>query len=246
MRRIFLPVLAVCLAVAAMAAPAEADHSWGDYHWARTSNPFTLLVGDNVDASWDGHLRTAASDWSSDTAGNPLNVSVVPGQAKGRNCRPAAGRIEVCNARYGNNGWAGIATIWIGSGSHITQGSVRVNDTYMNGAPEDSRAHVMCQEVGHTFGLDHQDESGADLNTCMDYADAFDNPRPNAHDYEQLAVIYEHLDSFSTIGTNAAAGQAGRAGAQPSTVKRVDGKDHSTITEYFADGTRRVTFVDWA
>ena len=28
--------------------PATANHSWEDYHWARTSNPFTLDVGDNV------------------------------------------------------------------------------------------------------------------------------------------------------------------------------------------------------
>ena len=29
--------------------------------------------------------------------------------------------------------------------------------------------HVICQEIGHTFGLDHQSETGASLNTCMDY-----------------------------------------------------------------------------
>lgn len=47
---------------------------------------------------------------------------------------------------------------------------------------------MMCQEIGHDFGLDHQDESGADLNTCMDYSDALDNPSPNNHDYQQLQV----------------------------------------------------------
>jgi len=28
--------------------------------------------------------------------------------------------------------------------------------------------HVICQEIGHTFGLDHQDESGISLNSCID------------------------------------------------------------------------------
>lgn len=56
------------------------------------------------------------------------------------------------------------------------------------------RQHVMCQEIGHDFGLDHQDESGADLDTCMDYSSALDNAHPNAHDYEQLETIYAHLD----------------------------------------------------
>src|SRR5688572_31754287 len=50
--------------------------------------------------------------------------------AKGK-CRPTAGRIEVCNAAYGNNGWLGIAQIWI-SGAHITQGTTKLNDTYFN------------------------------------------------------------------------------------------------------------------
>jgi len=39
----------------------------------------------------------------------------------------------------------------------------------------------MCQEIGHIWGLGHQDESGADFHTCMDYAtnpDA-DNMHPN-------------------------------------------------------------------
>ena len=75
-----------------------------------------------VDAGWDGHLRTAVRDWSADTAGNPLNATVVAGAAKGRQCKPTAGRVEVCNGRYGTTGWSGIATIWIGSGGHITQG----------------------------------------------------------------------------------------------------------------------------
>ncbi len=35
-------------------------------------------------------------------------------------------------------------------------------------------------EVGHTFGLDHQDESGADLDTCMDYAKGLVNPSPTS------------------------------------------------------------------
>jgi len=54
---------------------------------------------------------------------------------------------------------------------------------------------LKCQEIGHTFGLDHQDESRADLNTCMDYSNNLDNPSPNQHDYGQLASIDSHLDS---------------------------------------------------
>ncbi len=66
---------------------------------------------------------------------------------------------------------------------------------------------VMCQEIGHTLGLDHQDEnfSNANLGTCMDYtSDPSTNQRPNAHDYEQLVSIYsQHLDSTNTATATA-------------------------------------------
>lgn len=56
----------------------------------------------------------------------------------------------------------------------------------------------MCQEIGHAFGLDHQDENfnNANLGTCMDYTNnPNSNQHPNAHDYEELGIIYNHLDS---------------------------------------------------
>ena len=245
MRRFLLAAAVGVMATGVLAAPASANHSWGNYHWARTANPFTVAVGDNVDAGWDGHLRTAVRDWSVDTAGNPLNAVVVSGASKGRQCKASAGRVEVCNASYGNTGWSGIATIWISSGGHITQGTAKMNDFYMAGRPEVSKAHVMCQEVGHDWGLDHQDESGADLNTCMDYADAFDNAHPNRHDYEQLAAIYSHVDSFTTIGS-AATGLAGRDGARPYKTERKDNRRSSRIIEHFSDETKRITLIEWA
>ncbi|MGC4939945.1 hypothetical protein [Kribbella sp. DT2] len=58
---------------------------------------------------------------------------------------------------YGNNGWAGLASINLSGSGHISTGSVKLNDTYESGAPTAERQGVMCQEVGHTYGLDHQD-----------------------------------------------------------------------------------------
>jgi hypothetical protein len=48
--------LAVLLALVAFSPAAQANHSWGKYHWARTSNPFTLQLADNVSSTWDGYL----------------------------------------------------------------------------------------------------------------------------------------------------------------------------------------------
>lgn len=193
---------ATTLALAVSGTGALASHSWGSYHWARTSNPFTLALGDNVSSAWDAYLATTAADWS---ASSVLDLTIVPGSG-GKNCRPRAGRVETCSAKYGRNGWLGLASIWA-SGSHITQGTVKVNDTYFNTAAYNTPAWrnlVMCQEVGHTLGLDHQDEdfSNPNLGTCMDYTGAPEsNQHPNAHDYEMLETIYAHLDSTTTVGS---------------------------------------------
>ena len=60
----------------------------------------------------------------------------------------------------------------------------------------------MCQEIGHTLGLDHQDENfdNPPLGTCMDYSsDPVPNQHPNQHDYDQLDFIYAHLDELTSI-----------------------------------------------
>ncbi|HEU4892599.1 MAG TPA: hypothetical protein VFT47_13680 [Vicinamibacterales bacterium] len=203
-------VAAVAGAVVMTVGSLSANHSWGSYHWARTANPFTLAVGDNVSSAWDSYLNTAISDWSASTV---LNLAKVAGGTRPRQCKATSGRIEVCNDAYGNNGWLGIARISV-SGTHITAATTRVNDSYFNTATYNTpawRRLVMCQEVGHDFGLDHQDETfnNPNLGTCMDYTSDPDgggfygptNEHPNKHDYDQLDTIYRHLDGTSTVGS---------------------------------------------
>ena len=245
MRKALLSIAAVSLTIAAFTAPAAADHRWDGYHWARQANPFTLKLGDNVSSSWDPYLAMAADDWSADVAGNPVNARVVTGSSSPRKCRPVAGRIEVCSYRYGRRGWLGIAEVWVSANNHITQATTKVNDTYYDTAKYNRpewKAMVMCQEIGHDFGLDHQDESGADFHTCMDYADSpdADNMHPNTHDYEELASIYKHLDSTTTIGAQATSSTRG------SDVASVHRADRSTIVTHFEDGSRKITFIVWA
>ncbi len=202
-------IVGVISAVSVCAAALSANHSWNNYHWARTQNPFTLKTGDNVTSAWDAYLDEAIGDWNGSAV---LQLAKVAGGTKARQCRPASGRIEVCNASYGNNGWLGIAQIWI-SGSHITQAIAKMNDTYFNTSTYDSpawRRLVTCQEIAHDFGLDHQDENfnNKNLGSCMDYTSDPDggpgfgpsNEHPNAHDFEQLETIYQHVDATTTVG----------------------------------------------
>ncbi|MEK7068285.1 MAG: hypothetical protein AAB964_00540, partial [Patescibacteria group bacterium] len=195
------------------ASVAFANHAWGEYHWARTTPTFTLALGDNVSGAWDSYLAQASTDWN---ASSIVDTAVVPGTTNKswglytpKRCHPATGRGEVCSAKYGSTGWLGVASIWI-SGSHITAGTVKMNDSYFNTATYNKpawRALVMCQEIGHIFGLDHQDEAfnNANLGTCMDYTSSPDtNQHPNAHDYEMLETIYAHLDTTTTVAQSAA------------------------------------------
>jgi hypothetical protein len=199
-----LTMLAVAIGFATV---TSANHSWGGYHWARTTHPFTLKVGDNVSSAWDPYLDGAIFDWNASVV---LVLSKVAGAGRPRQCRPTAGRIEVCNEKYGNTGWLGVAQIWV-DGLHITQATTKLNDTYFNTATYNKpewRRLVACQEIAHDFGLDHQDENFDNLNlgSCMDYTSnplgPPSNEHPNAHDYDEIVDIYSHLDSTSTVGAS--------------------------------------------
>ena len=176
-----------------------ADHSWGKYKWKPSSIPFNLILGDNVNSDWDGHLLSASTDWSVSTV---LGTTVVSGSTDPLACEPQSGNVQICNAAYGNTGWLGLAQIY-GRGTSILAGVAKMNDTYYNTKYYDTpawRLMVMCQEVAHTFGLSHQDETfdNVNLGTCMDYTDDPDgaidgemtNEHPNQHDYDQLVAIY--------------------------------------------------------
>ena len=232
-----------------LSAPANATHAWNDYHWARTANPFPLLVGDNVSSAWDGYLVTSTGQWSQSSV---LDLTGTAGGTTGKRCRATAGRVEVCSAAYGRNGWLGLASIWLTGGSHITQGTVKVNDTYFALAAyntPDERAHVMCQEIGHTFGLGHTSEDGTTQDTCMDYSQSPTSTAPNLHDYQMLEAIYAHLDATTTVGA-ASASSAHEVGNDPSSwgreVHRSADGHHSTFVRYFGGGHSVVTEVTWA
>jgi len=241
------------LATLLSAGAAQANHSWGGYHWARTQNPFTLTLGDNVGPAWDSSLQAASGAWSRSTV---LDTVVVPGTVNPRTCKATAGKVQVCNAAYGNNGWLGLASISVTGGVHITQGTVKLNDTYFTSPTYNTPAFrnlVTCQEVGHTLGLDHQDAnfSNPNLGTCMDYTnDPSTNQQPNQHDYDQLAGIYSHLDSTTTVGQAPPAPGRRPVDNDSSTWgTRVDGSraaGHSVYVRDLGGGDAVVTFVTWA
>ena len=262
------PFASVALGIAVAAIPqlTNANHSWGGYHWARTTQQFTLSLGDNLTtSSWKTYLGTASTNWNSPTlfgaTSTPLLTAITAGKSN-RNCSMISGTTQVCNRTYGNNGWLGLATINIVNGEHITQGSAKMNDTYFNSAKYNNpneKLHVICQEVAHTFGLDHQSTDGTSLNTCMDYfsntganAGSTASTTPNQHDFEELNIIYSHVDSTTTVAS-AVVTKPAAAGIDISSdptswgdlVRQSASGRSSTYERYNADGSKTVTHVYW-
>lgn len=260
-------VLGLLMSFVAGTTTADASHTWGGYHWARTTPQFTLMLGNNLTNGWDTYLSQTSSDWNNPTlvgaATTPLLTTVVAGQSN-RRCRMVSGTTQVCNGSYGRNGWLGLASIKVINGTHITQGSAQVNDTYFNTAKYNNpneKLHVMCQEVAHTFGLGHQSTDGSSLDTCMDY---FSNTgtnststlstKPNAHDFEELNIIYAHLDDFTTVATlspEAASEMMGpEATEDPNTwgwlVRHLSNGRSSTYKRFNWDGSATLTHVFWS
>lgn len=250
--------LAVGLAGAAFSTPSQASHSWNGYHWSRSTPQFTLPLGDNLTkASWHRQLNKTAADWNADNG--PLLVQVVAGGTNSQTCAMIAGTTQVCNYTYGSNGWLGLATINI-SGSHITRGTAKMNDTYFNQAFYNNRnekRHVMCQEVAHTFGLDHQSTNGQSLDTCMDYfsntgdnADSKLSTKPNAHDFEQLRSIYAHLDAAGFVASGQSVDSAAlditNDSASWGQLVRQSADGRSSVYERLnIDGSKTITHVYW-
>jgi len=224
----FLVKVTLAIAIATVSVAAYATHSWNNYHWARTTSSFTLQTLDSTtkggtNADWPALLAAAASanQWSKYSQPD-LNVVPYSNALKDRKrCSAVSGKIRVCNAAYGNNGWLGLASINIDRNSHITQGTAKMNDSYSSywASDKNEAPHVMCQEVGHTFGLGHTSEDGSSQNTCMDYSNSPTSTAPNQHDYAELAIIYDHTDSSNSYSTSTATpvshGQSAMAGDVP-------------------------------
>ena len=269
-------VSATILLGALLASTASfADHSWNNYHWARTStDPFTLQLINSTTGDWDPYVTQAVSDW---TSSNVVGFSQVDGgtsKKDRRQCNGGEGTLRICNLAYGYTGWLGVAGISIDTDGHITTGYTKLNDSYYStGSYYDTpswRLSVTCQELGHNVGLGHQDEdfNNESLLSCMDYQDP-PYEYPNAHDVEQLGIIYNHADGYNSYagagdggggdggdgggdGCNAPPGK-GCNKARPGNnadigwgVSMGRRGQQETFIRTDPDGTRHITFVTWA
>lgn len=197
-RNIFLGVssaMALCFAPITVA-----DHTWGDYHWARKNSYFTLQVIDSTTDFWWTELDEALTRWA---AAESLELQITESQTDETtrmNCPMVQGKVRICNGEYGTTGWLGLATVGVDSTGHVDRGITRINDSYSSyWGKQSMKNHVTCHEVGHLFGLGHTSEDGSSQGTCMDYSSSTSSQWPNSHDYNLLdETIYAHLDNHNS------------------------------------------------
>jgi hypothetical protein len=218
MSKSFLPC-GICAALLLLAAgalvptPVDASHGWSKFHWQRTSSAIRNIPVRRFHSSiWLARFNTAMTDWRKSAM---TKIKPVLGATGGpsNSCPPALNQITSCDGSYGNTGWLGLATIWYYTGSgHIAQGTSRVNNTYFTKAAYNTipnRQLVICQEIGHNFGLGHVNVTytTANVGSCMDYTNDPDggaggvsktdpnNMHPNAHDYALINSRHNHVGS---------------------------------------------------
>ena len=271
MKNIRIPMALVVVAVLVLALPlvASADNSWSKYHWNIATADAPLVFGDNLTSSdWKTSLVEALGPEDGFSGWNDSVIKNTSAAGKNTDCVPVLGSVEVCNAEYGDTGWLGIAQIWVyrGRDGHIAQALVKVNDTFFNSPQHNTQAwrdFVVCQEVGHTLGLAHQDEDfdNENIGTCMDYTSDPNAPpsnlHPDQHDLDVLIGKYAHLngtddDDGGKKGNNG--GGKGKKGEPPGQDVRqwgkaisTDGKGRPDLFEKdLGNGDKLFTHVLWA
>jgi hypothetical protein len=204
-------------------AAALASNTWGGYHWADDSgdhdNSDISLALVNHLSEYNAQYGPVLDDWDQVANGGkgPLLLTSISKTARPSACDGVAtdaagiaiaGAIHVCNGPYTQNGWLGLARIWVDSNGHIEAGVVLMNDSYLL-QPESvynnpvAWQHVLCQEIGHTFGLDHQ--KSPKKQSCMNDRWGLTNADftgPNQHDFNTLNEIYGTVSGDTEDGGN--------------------------------------------
>ena len=210
------------LALALLLAPEAQAVQWGSYHWAGSA-PLSLDVYDNVATQYESSLELAVGPPPKGVGSweytGVLDMTLHTGGTN-TSCSPVSGHIEVCSGAYGATGWLGLTQIWTINGSEIVEATSKINDTYFQSAPYNSsdylwRDKTLCHELGHSVGLDHQDnDPSTNLMSCMDITNTLvDADRyPNSADYQTLQNMYGSPSSKTSKKGKGGGGGGGGGG----------------------------------
>lgn len=151
-------VVLLSVALLLLAANIAMAHRWDEWHWHKRTLGIYIFASNSISA------EAARADW-----GPGFNV-----------LRPIRvthhSDVSVFDGNYGDTGWGGLAEI-ISYSNHchsrfifcldsqpgITHAHARLNTFYSwsnlnTGTTADDGRGIFCQEIGHTFGLDHSND----------------------------------------------------------------------------------------
>jgi hypothetical protein len=178
-------LVAAFLLIAGLAGQAAQAHQWGC--WIQADRNVRVRNAGGTQAG------AAVSDWNSMTILNISNVS-------------SGEESYLFNANSGATGWGGIARITNYSGCTILRATDQLNTYYYSSGSVAARG-VHCQEVGHTFGLDHSNDGG-----CMGggyWYDISTHYRPVSHNVNDIGTYYANRiashPEFPVVGPEAGA-----------------------------------------
>lgn len=162
------------------ATGAFATHRW--YCWKYADYLINFYNGGtgNYYTYYQQEGKTDSNAWDPYT-----DVSLTQVTSSGR-----TDHLNCYNGNYGFNGWLGIAEIRRYTGCTIKEGRCRLNTSYLENAAygytTTNKKHVACQEIGHLFGLGHNQGSNT---TCMNDL-ILSAPQPDTHDRDLVNSIY--------------------------------------------------------
>lgn len=169
--------------IAGLVGSAAQAHQWGC--WIQADRNVKVRNAGGSQAS------AAVNDWNSMTILNITSVS-------------SGEESYLFNGNSGATGWAGIARITNYSGCTILRATDQLNTYYISSSSVSARG-VHCQEVGHTFGLDHSNDGG-----CMGagyWYDVATHYRPVSHNVTDIGNMYANRiasnPAFPTVGPEA-------------------------------------------
>ncbi len=195
--RTLISAIIAALGLLTVVTVASADHAWSVYHWP-SDNLSPTVVDRTTSPLYD--VPAGVLEWAN------LGTSVQPQMTTSNN----KGDIKIKESVIRSTSYLGLAGVYLDGDGHITRAEVVLNtrllvELYDPNAREAVADHVLCQEIGHILGLDHNrdgdDTGGWPDNTCMnDQGHLGEYTSPNSHDTEQLNAIYGHSDANSDGG----------------------------------------------
>jgi hypothetical protein len=159
----------------------------------------TLSVMNSCEDRWTPFFDRYLAEWDNGTP-DVLNLSSEKFDYD-PSCTAYDGKMNVCNANFGNTDWVGINVILI-ENAFIVNSVAKMNDYHLDNANDFKRFYTMCHEMGHGFGLPHTNENqhNIDRGDCMDYTSRpQNNLEPGQYNYNLLYDLYGPVNGTGKV-----------------------------------------------